>query len=202
MNPHVYWGPPGPWRDRFELLAIECRIAVLARAAGPVLDDLYEYEDRAGDPLDRPRLRDEEAVWEYHRRREHHYRAWDRKVRALQTELDLARQCHQTEHLPEGTTFYVSAAYYADHVILAGPFERHEEALRLVPRAREVVSERDVRGFLYGYGTCSLPPGCATTPPREDLHRAIVTPPAPPAPPAPSTRARTRSVTAYTHGAR
>lgn len=197
MKTPIYWGPPGPWRDRFELLAVECRIAVLRRDAGPYLDDLYEFEDRAGDPLDRPRLRDEDAVFEYHRRKRRHEEQWKRRVSELQDELDLARQCHQSEHLPEGTTFYVDAVRDSAVVLLAGPFSSHEEALRLVPRAREVTERFDRRAFLYRYGTCSLPPGPPPEMPYPEIHREIVSPPPPPPPPA--KRGRKASVAAYTH---
>ena len=195
-RPSVPWGAPGPWRDRYEMLAVECRIAVLTRDAGPYVGDLFATVDRNGDRLPRPVVLDEDAAITLNSRRTRHYQDWDRKVRELQAELDIARQCHESEHLPPGTTFYVSVRRGEDHILLSGPYDTHEGALRRVPSARVVAHRVDARAFLYAYGTCSVAPGTAAELPFPDLHAEILNQ-------TPTSRAakgsKGKTIAAYTH---
>lgn len=179
------------------MLAVECRIAVLTRDAGPYVDDLFATVDRNGDRLPRPVVLDEDAAITLNSRRTRHYQDWDRKVRELQTELDIARQCHESEHLPAGTTFYVSVRRGQDYVILSGPYETHEGALRKVARARAVVDRADPRAFLYAYGTCSAPPGTIIELPFPDLHAEIQNPP--PTSQSAAKSSKNKTIAAYTH---
>ena len=54
-------------------------------------------------------------------------------------------------------SYYVSARYSGQHVLLAGPYFRHAEALAAVDGARAEALRVDVRAPWYAYGTCRLP---------------------------------------------
>ncbi|MFE5037084.1 hypothetical protein [Streptomyces sp. NPDC056683] len=49
--------------------------------------------------------------------------------------------------------FYVSARYRERARLLLGPYPTHQEARDNVARARRYVTENDVLGWLYAYGT-------------------------------------------------
>ncbi|MCB8986727.1 MAG: hypothetical protein H6661_03135 [Ardenticatenaceae bacterium] len=53
--------------------------------------------------------------------------------------------------------FFVTVRNDSRNGFLAGPFETHQEALDLVPQARQLAHARDPWAAFYSFGTASLP---------------------------------------------
>ena len=67
---------------------------------------------------------------------------------------------------PTHTAFYVSAINGPQTYLVAGPYERHIDALTRVDAVRAHADQHDPRAHFMAWGTCSLPeaPENHTTP--------------------------------------
>ncbi len=105
-----------------------------------------------------PALWDEDDRISAASRRAEHFRAADRRIHAAQEEVRIAEGLVESSaHAEPGRVFFASAVKGRLTVLLAGPFTRHEDALRALPRARAYAT-RHYSGTDFGaaFGTCSV----------------------------------------------
>jgi hypothetical protein len=59
-------------------------------------------------------------------------------------------------------SYYVSVVAGPRYRLLAGPYDRHADAIAAVDRAAALAKEIDPGAIWYAYGTCRIPPGHPT----------------------------------------
>lgn len=106
-------------------------------------------------------------------------------------ELWIAARLWESRNAPAESRFYVTALRGEDVALLAGPYDDHETALRLVPRVKLEAQKVDPRAWTYRIGTSSLVPG----PDDKGALNELLARPEPIDTPAPAKGRRRRSTT-------
>lgn len=122
--------------------------------------------------------RDEDDWYTACRRRNTHRERYRDLRSACEVEVRVAEGLVESYGAPAGTRFYVTATQGEAVAVLAGPFESHETALRLVPSVRAATMKLYPLTFPCAWGTVSIPPGADALPVMQDIHNAVLNPPA------------------------
>lgn len=116
-----------------------------------------------------------------------------------QAELWIMARLYESESrgVAQGARFYATAMRGEDVSLLAGPYDTHEEALRVVPRVKAIAHDVDPNAWTYQFGTVSLVPENPEAPEQGKLNTQLNAPPEAPEAPKKRKGKRETKIAAY-----